>query len=95
MNDKTTNLFLNSMIGSVYKILPMNDNEDVTLSDYLDSLYVQLVGGAETYHELKYCQHYYSIINVVRYFRTQKYDKKTCKREVLKCTNILEKLSKS
>lgn len=94
MKDKTTNMFLNSMIGAVYKILPMNDNEDTTLPSHLDSLYVQLVGGAETYPELKYCQYYHSIINIVRYFRTQEYDKRTCKREVFKCTNILDRLTK-
>lgn len=94
MKNEFTNLYLNTMIGSVYKILPMYDNNDSTLTDYLDSLYVQLVGGAECYEELKGNQRYYSIVNIIQYFRKNEYDKKTCKREVLKCTNILQKLSR-
>jgi hypothetical protein len=94
MKDETTNLYLKTMIGSVYKILPMYDCNDITLKDHLNSLYVQLVGGSEYYEELKYNQRYHSIINIVQFFRTQEFDKKICKREVLKATNILDKLSK-
>ena len=94
MKNETTNLYLKTMIGSIYKILPMYDNKDLTLHDHLDSLYVQLVGASEFYEELKYNQRFYSIINIIQYFRTNEFDKKTCKREVLKCTNILDKLSK-
>ena len=94
MKNETTNLYLKTMIGAVYKILPMYDNCDKTLHDYLDGLYVQLVGASEFYEELKHNQRYYSIINIIQYFRTNEFNKKTCKREVLKCTNILDKLSK-
>ena len=94
MKNEITNLYLNTMIGAIYKILPMYDNEDLTLRDHLDSLYVQLVGASEFYEELKFNQRFYSIINIIQYFRTNEFDKKTCKREVLKCTNILDKLSK-
>ena len=93
MKSETTNLYLKTMIGSIYKILPMYDNTDTTLKDYLDSLYVQLVGASEFYSELTYNQRYQSVINIVQYFRTYEFDKKTCKREVFKATNILDKLS--
>lgn len=94
MKNEMTNLYLKSTIGSVYKILPMYDENNITLKDHLDSLYVQLVGASEFYDELKYNQRFRSIINIIQYFRTKEFDKKTCKREVLKCTNILEKLYK-
>ena len=94
MKNETTNLYLKTMIGAVFEILPKYDDCDKTLHDYLDSLYVQLVGASEFYEELKHNQRYYSIINIIQYFRTNEFDKKTCKREVLKCTNILDKLSK-
>jgi hypothetical protein len=94
MKNETTNLYLKTMIGSVYKILPMFDNSDETLHDYLDSLYIQLVGGYEYYCELQYNQSFQSTINIIQYFRKHDFDKKTCKREVLKATNILDKLSK-
>ena len=94
MKDESTNLFLENLIGALYKVLAMKDVNDTTLPKYLDSLYIQLVGGSENFTVLKSNQRYVSIINVVQYFRTNEFDKDTCKREVLKCTNILSKLSK-
>lgn len=94
MKNETTNLYLKTMIGSVYKILPMYEDNNITLHDYLDSLYVQLVGATEYYDELRFNQRFQSIINIIQFFRTKEFDKKICKREVLKATNILDKLSK-
>ena len=94
MKNETTNLYLKTMIGAVYKILPMYESNDITLHDHLDSLYVQLVGASEYYKELQYNQRFQSIINIVQFFRTKEFNKKICKREVLKATNILDKLSK-
>lgn len=90
--DETTNLYLNSLIGAVYKILPMYENHDDNLQEYLDSLCIQLLGGLENFNELRLNSKYLSIINIIQYFRTHEYDKKTCKREVLKCTNLLNKM---
>jgi len=95
MEDKSTKLFLKSLIGEVYKILPMKESNDEGLSYYLDSLCIQLLGGLESFSELKRCNKYISILNVIQFFRINEYDTRTCKREVLKCTNLLEKLSKS
>jgi hypothetical protein len=94
MKDETTNLFLNSMIGAVYKVLALNDDNDLYLNEYMDSLCIQLLGGLETFPILKASQKYISVINIIQYLRTNEFDKKTCKREILKGTNILEKLSK-
>jgi hypothetical protein len=94
MKNEATNLYLTTMIGAVYKILPMYDENNDTLHDHLDSLYVQLAGGYEYYNELLNNQRFQSVINIIQYFRKYEFDKKTCKREVLKATNILEKLSK-
>ena len=94
MKDKATNLFLTNMIGAVFKVLPLNDSKNETLPDYLDSLYIQLIGGRDSHNELKESVEFASIINVIQYFKTNEYSPKTCKREILKCVNVLEKLSK-
>ncbi|MDF2884224.1 MAG: hypothetical protein K0R54_4791 [Clostridiaceae bacterium] len=94
MNDKTISLFLSNMINSTYKVLVMKDVEDSNLQIYLDSLCIQLLGGLETFSELKSNQKYISVVNIIQYLRINDFDKKTCKREILKSTNILDKLSK-
>jgi hypothetical protein len=82
------------MINSTYKVLVMKDVEDSNLQIYLDSLCIQLLGGLETFSELKSNQKYISVVNIIQYLRINDFDKKTCKREILKSTNILDKLSK-
>lgn len=94
MKNQSTNLFLENLIGALYKVLAMKDKDDITLPKYLDSLYIQLVGGAENFIELKDNQRYVSIINIIQYFRNNEFDRETCKREILNSTNILAKLSK-
>ena len=94
MDDKTISLFLLNMISQTYKVLALKDVEDSNLQIYLDSLCIQLLGGLETFSELKSCQKYISIINIIQYLRINDFDKQTCKREILKSTNILDKLSK-
>ncbi len=84
--------FLKYMIGSIYKILPLNDANNQAVIDYIDSISIQLVGALYTYPELTTNQKYVSIINSVNFLRKEKFTKRQCKREVLRCTNILQKM---
>lgn len=83
--------FLKYMIGSIYKILPLNDENNYAVKDYIDSISIQLVGALYTYPELT-TNKYVSIINSVNFLRKENFTKRQCKREVLRCTNILQKM---
>ncbi|GLB26604.1 hypothetical protein LXJ15735_28450 [Lacrimispora xylanolytica] len=84
--------FLKYMIGSIYKILPLNDANNHAVKDYIDSISIQLVGALYTFPELTTNQKYVSIINSVNFLRKENFTKRQCKREVLRCTNILQKM---
>lgn len=84
--------FLKYMIGSIYKILPLNDENNYAVKDYIDYISIQLVGALYTYPELTTNQKYVSIINSVNFLRKENFTKRQCKREVLRCTNILQKM---
>ncbi len=86
--------FLNGLVGAIYKILPLKEDENSYLSDYLDSLVVQLKGALETYPELASNVRYISVINSIQYFRKNDYTVKQCKREVFKCIKDIEKIQK-
>ncbi len=86
--------FLSCMIGSIYKILPLYDEKNLGLQSYIDSVAVQLIGAMDTFQELKTNQKYISIINSINFLRVHDYTQKQCKREVLRCTNILENMIK-
>lgn len=91
MND-----FLTHLIGSIFKILPLKEDYDsgidIGLKDYLDSLYMQLVGGRMTYKELDSNQHYISIVNTIGYLNSHDFTHKQCKREVFKCIKLLQEI---
>ncbi len=86
--------FLASMIGNIFKILPLYDENNIGLQSHIDSVVIQLIGAMDTFQDLKTNQKYISIINSINFLRKNDYTKKQCKREVLRCTNILENMIK-
>ncbi len=86
--------FLASMIGNIFKILPLYDENNMGLQSHIDSVAIQLIGALDTFQDLKTNQKYISIINSINFLRKNDYTKKQCKREVLRCTNILESMIK-
>ena len=45
--------FLTSMIGSIFKILPLYDENNVGLQSHIDSVAIQLIGAMDTFQELR------------------------------------------
>lgn len=90
------NEFLEHLVGSVFKILPLKEDTDsgidVGLKDYIDSVVIQLVGGCMTYPELNDNQQYISVVNTVNYMNKNDFTHKQCRREVFKCIKILQEL---
>ena len=56
--------FLTSMIGSIFKILPLYDENNVGLQSHIDSVAIQLIGAMDTFQELRTNQKYISVINL-------------------------------
>lgn len=86
--------FLNGLTGSIYKILPLKEDENTFLSEYLDSLVIQLKGAEETYPELSSNVKYIYIVNIVQYFCNHPFTVKQCKREVFKCIRNINTIQK-
>lgn len=87
MND-----YLGYILSSIFKILPLSEDRNTGLQDHIDSVAIQLIGSLDTYPELKSDKKYLSIINSINFLRNNKFTDKQCKREVLRCTNILQKM---
>lgn len=86
------NDFLDGLVGKIYKILPLKEEDNFYLSDYLDSLLIQLSGAFDMYPMLSKNDDYISIVNTVYYFSKNRFTQKQCKREVFRCIDIIEKL---
>lgn len=84
--------FLKSMINSIFKILPLYEEHNKGLLLHIDSITIQLIGALDTYDKLKTNLKYISVINSMNYLRKNDFTRVQCKREVLRCTNILKKI---
>jgi len=86
------NDFLGNIIGNIYKVLPLKEEENSYLPEYLDSLLVQLKGALITYPGLSSNVRYITIINSIQYFCSNDFSIKQCKREVFKCIENINKI---
>lgn len=84
--------YLTFLIGKFYKILPMFENNDETLHNYLESLQRELIGNTQLISELKYDSNFLTLLNTIEYFIQSDIDQSVYKKEVFKCISIVKKL---
>ena len=91
-------VFIHSMVGKVYKILPLKEEhdagEDTHIAEYIDSLCTDAVGAFETFNELKAMASYITIVNTLQYLNTNDFDHVVCKREVFKMIRLLQQIER-
>jgi len=90
-------LFIQSLTGKVYKILLLKESEidgcKVYLSDYLDSLLVDMMGAPDNFVSLKENIEYITVLNIVNYMSSHpEITTYKCKREVFKALRLLNKI---
>lgn len=82
------------MIGKIYRILPMKEEGCETLTSYLESLRVQMIGSYSLYRQLIEEPQFMSALHIIEYLIDNEYDVKTCKREVFKAIRLIESVNK-
>lgn len=87
-------VFIDHLGNSIFKILPLREESNAGLQEYIDSLLFQLNGALVTYPTLSENIDYISIVNIVGYLKGNDYSIKQCKREVFKCLHIIDKIKK-
>ena len=94
LNGECFNNYLKFLIGSVYKILPIQENDPDTLLSYLESLKIELVGNSELIEKVRYDANFLRLLGTIQYLISNECDHKILKREVFKAINIIQKLQK-
>ena len=92
--DKALQSYLQNLINKVYKILPMKEEQCATLSSYLFSLRNEMIGCYKLWDILKDKPQFLTVISVVEYLATEKYDVSECRREVFKAIGLIESIVK-
>ena len=86
-------VYLNSSINSVFKILPLYEEESIGLETYVESLLFELK-GLDKVVDLEHSKEYYSLLSTLESIKIEisKEDSKksTIKREIFKCIDIIK-----
>ena len=94
LNNECFSNYLKFLIGSVYKILPIQENEPSTLLPYLESLKIELIGNSELIDKIRSDANFLRLLGTIQYLISHEYTHKELKREVFKAINIIQKLQK-
>jgi len=87
--------YLNSVVNSVFKILPLYEEDNVGIETYVESLLFELY-GLDKVVDVKNSYEYISLLSTLESVKvevTRKESKKSVvKREIFKCINIIKNM---
>ena len=90
--DKLFVNYLNFLIGKVFKLLPMREQNDETLIKYMESLQRELIGNQELIARLKNNANFLSFLGKIQYLINNEVDIKIFKKDVFDCITLINKL---
>lgn len=94
LDERAFQNYFQYMIGKIYKILPMKEEGCKTLTTYLESLKVEMIGSYGLYRQLIEEPQFMSALNIIEYLIDNECDIATCKREVFKAIRHIENINK-
>lgn len=86
------NKYLKSLIGQFYKILPIKENDESTLVDYMSSLQRELIGCKSLIIALNYDELYLRLISILQFLIDNNCTVRIVRSEVFKAINLCKQL---
>lgn len=83
------------LIGKVYKILPMKEQNNQDLSKYLESLQHEVIGNMKLLDDLKYDGYFIALLNKIQFLISSNYTHEECRATVFECIDLVKKISKN
>jgi hypothetical protein len=94
-NNNMLSVYLNSVVNSVFKILPLYEEENYGIKTYLESLLLELY-NLEKAIKIEHSYEYISLLATLEAVKSEifKEDSKkpVVKREIFKCINIIKNM---
>lgn len=88
-------VYLNSVVNSVFKILPLFEEKNIGVDTYIESLLFELYGLNESVN-VEHSYEYISLLSTLESVRAEigkeNSRKSTVKREIFKCINIIKNM---
>ena len=94
VDDKAIGKYLDSAVDKIFKILPLYEEKNETLDEYIESLILELRGFVSEYGNVGVTD-YISVISTLEGIRDMASDRGNqpkIKREVFKCIEIIKKV---
>lgn len=85
--------YLEFLVGRVWKILPMREENNQNLQEYMEGLQRELVGNMHLIDDLKYDGYFITLLNKIEFLINEEYTHEVCRKEVFESINIIEKIS--
>lgn len=86
--------YFNFLIGRVWKILPMSEENNQHLQEYMEGLQRELIGNMNLVEDLKHDGYFIVLLNKIEYLINEEYTHEVCRKEVFECISIIEKIQK-
>lgn len=94
-NDEKLIAYLNSVVNSVFKILPLYEEKNIGVYSYIESLLFELDGleqAVDITHSYEYISLLSTLESIKKEVESQDSRKHIIKREVFKCINIIKNM---
>lgn len=94
VDDRAIGRYLDSAVDKIFKILPLYEEKNETLDEYIESLILELRGFVSEYGNVGVTD-YISVISTLEGIRNMAKDRGNqpkIKREVFKCIEIIKKV---
>lgn len=88
-------VYLESVVNSIFKILPLYEEKNVGIQTYIESLLFELEGLQEVIkveHSAEYLSLLFTLASVKKEIDKPDSKKQTIKREIFKCINIVKNM---
>ena len=85
--------YFNYLINKTYKILPLKEENSITLISYLESYQRELIGNRDLLYALVDEPLFVTVLNTIQYLISENYSNEVCKTEVFKCIKILKDIN--
>src|SRR3990170_3254792 len=83
--------YFNFLIGKVWKILPMSEQKNIYLKDYMESLQRELIGNMNLVEDLKYDGYFITLLNKIEFLINEEYNHDVCRKEIFESIEIIKK----
>ena len=88
--------YLEFLIGKVYKILGIKENQDeLNFKKYIDRLLRELIGNFNLIDDLKCDGYFITLMSKIEYLGTEEYSHEVCREEVFESISLIKKIIKN